>query len=556
MFFQIKQNISSNCDRINRILRGIAYNSTVQNYMMEKDIYIKSEIFRDVDNLFYNTQETMDGIIDLVLISNSGKDYFLGGENNDIRKTIKSFPETLTNYYSKEMEFKFQDQNRKCFIVVTDVFSINTNKMYGQKIGMAAIIVDAKVLGVETNKKSKDVVNNIYLLDRGNNMYSGNKPSNINENQDEFNAYAGLEPGRYTKKINSIKYIIDKDDIPEIEGKIISIIPEKELFSDLNLMQRITAFMFLVALVLLMIPFIVIRNNILNPLKKFMMFISKIKSGDLKGLKERINLEGYEEMKIMVGEFNSLLDEIDHLTFRLVNTSTRLYEAELEKKQSELDYLKSQINPHFLYNTLETMTGCAAEEEAPRTMSMARALGRVFRYSIKGADIVTVNEELEIIKSYVQIQQIRFNDRFDVKYNFTKDILQYCIPKMILQPLVENAVFHGLETKRGKGLLCISGNIDERNNLNLLISDDGVGMDDDTLQRIRERLAKSGHNIRNKPENTSNIGIINVNNRIKLIYGDEYGIEINSMQGQGTEVLLMLPAGKEANSLSAVNQIV
>ena len=241
------------------------------------------------------------------------------------------------------------------------------------------------------------------------------------------------------------------------------------------------------------------------------------------------------------------MDEIDNLTFRLLNTSTRLYETELGKKQSELDYLKSQINPHFLYNTFESMKGCAIEEGAPKTMSMAKALGQIFRYSIKGADIVTVMEELKIIKSYVHIQQIRFGERLQVNYNFTEEVLECKMPKMILQPLVENAIFHGLEPKFGTGRLQISGKIDEQGDLFIWIGDDGMGMKAETLEDIRKQMAQASEIRGARIDEKSGIGFVNVNNRIKLIYGYEYALEINSVLNVGTEVTLKIPAGRDIN---------
>lgn len=152
--------------------------------------------------------------------------------------------------------------------------------------------------------------------------------------------------------------------------------------------------------------------------------MNEIKLGKPKSLQKRINLQGYAEIIVMANEFNEMLDEVDELTHRLLESNTRLYEAELVKKQSELAYLQSQINPHFLYNTLESIKGIAADEGVDKIYNMTKALALVFRYSIKGTDMVPLREELTIIKSFIFIQKIRFGNRFEVKYRFPEAILE------------------------------------------------------------------------------------------------------------------------------------
>ena len=548
IMFQIKKNISNNCDIIDRLLTSMAYNRIVQSYTFENDITKKSLLYKDVNNFFINLSSMNEGIIDFVILDNYyQRVYYLKGENVVTNEIIKSLAIGNTNYYTDVKEIEYKEQERKCFVIACNMYSILNDNITGEKLGTAAIVLDADVLSLDINKDMKESATKFYLLDRNNKIYSLSQPLISDSSIEIIIDYADFSPGRYVTKVEGRKYVINKEDLPEIKGKIISVVPEDKLLYDIAWARKLTVTLFILALALLSFPFMLIINNIMSPLSKLMKFFSVVKAGNLKGLKQRISVEGYKEMVVMVREFNSLLDEIDNLTKRLVTTTTRLYEVDLEKKKSELAYLKSQINPHFLYNTLEVMKGSAVDEGALKTMGMVKALAQIFRYSVKGADVVSLREEVEIIKYYLQIQQVRFNGRFQINYTFTDEALKCNIPKMILQPLVENAIFHGLETKRGEGNLWIDGRIDECTDLCISIKDDGVGANTETINQIQTMLMEEQDgNISSDDINTS-IGIINVNNRIRLIYGIRYGIKFKSTLGQGTEVVIRIPAGRNIN---------
>ena len=394
------------------------------------------------------------------------------------------------------------------------------------------IVLDANALLGSSNKVMRPSGGKIYMVDRNGNVFFTNDDS--------------VKPGSAYSDILSLEkersYIVQKGAIPDIGGEIIYKLPQSELLSGIEDIRKQSFMIFIISLLLLAIPFFLVINNILQPLKKLMRLMNEIKLGKPKSLQKRINLQGYAEIIVMANEFNEMMDEIDDLTHRLLESNTRLYEAELVKKQSELAYLQSQINPHFLYNTLESINGIAAEEGGDKIFNITKALALVFRYSIKGTDMVPLREELTIIKSFIYIQKIRFGNRFEVKYHFPEEILECKVPKMILQPIVENAIFHGIEPRIGEGLLQLKGEI-SGNMILLSIKDNGMGMEAEKLRLIKESLsAQQGFTGKNN-DRTVNIGMANVNNRIKLNYGNEYGIMIKSEPGIGTEVVIMIPFG-------------
>lgn len=220
------------------------------------------------------------------------------------------------------------------------------------------------------------------------------------------------------------------------------------------------------------------------------------------------------------------------------------------QKQSEYLALQNQINPHFLYNTLEGIRGEALMAGMDSIAEMTEALATFFQYTISQMDhLVTLEDELANVENYFIIQQFRFGNRLNLKielseYDEDNDVMRYRLPKLTLQPLVENAIFHGIERKIGAGTVTIRIQPDA-SHLNITVSDDGVGIDGETLQRMNEKFHKMSFEDEKETYqyqgSGSGIAINNVNNRIKLLFGEEYGIHIYSLVGTGTDVEITLP---------------
>lgn len=216
----------------------------------------------------------------------------------------------------------------------------------------------------------------------------------------------------------------------------------------------------------------------------------------------------------------------------------------LNKRQAQYLALQNQINPHFLYNTLESIRSEAMEAGITNVMNMTEALGEFFRYTIsKVENMVTLEEELENVRTYFYIQQYRFEDRLNLSIEMEEDtesLYSALLPKLTLQPVVENSIIHGIERKLGKGTVriqvCRTG---ER--LLLRISDDGVGMPQETLDEINRKLNRPVFESVQMSEENDGIALVNVNNRIHLICGEEYGLILYSTEGVGTDVDISLP---------------
>ena len=243
---------------------------------------------------------------------------------------------------------------------------------------------------------------------------------------------------------------------------------------------------------------------------------------------------------------NSLADTITSILDELIHSMEREHSEIVLRQQSAYAELQSQINPHFLYNTLESIRGQAVIDDNYVIANMTEALAKYFRYNIgKDNDEVTLKQELENVKNYIYIQQYRFKDKFDFhlyNHNVDEEYLSCIIPKMTLQPIVENAIYHGMENKVEKGNINIHIEL-TKERLIILVEDDGGGMDEITLKKLTQKLLHSEGilSMENQEMGHNGIAMENVNNRLKLLYGKDYGIRVSSTIDFGTEVELTIP---------------
>lgn len=263
---------------------------------------------------------------------------------------------------------------------------------------------------------------------------------------------------------------------------------------------------------------------------------------------EEILEEGYipgRDFTYMI-KSHALSSRFEQVIMMLRELIEKEYNETILRKQAELNALQGQINPHFLYNTLDTIRGQALWEGMDSIADMTQALAKCLRYCINiNNDMVTLAEEFENVENYIKIQKTRFSEKLqfeiDIDEQMDKDIMNYKVPKLTIQPIVENAVYHGLEKKKEKGKVTIKAfATDTRLSINII--DDGMGIPIERLKTINKNLYLGQASVSSKKSNKKqSIGLYIVNQRIKLYYGDEFGLRIQSVEGKKTNVEIIVP---------------
>jgi two-component system sensor histidine kinase YesM len=284
----------------------------------------------------------------------------------------------------------------------------------------------------------------------------------------------------------------------------------------------------------------IISESIYIPIKKLHNVTTTITQNDLRALVTRHNANEITELgmsfNIMIGRIKEMLDN-------------KVKEQETLKK-AEFRALQAQINPHFLYNTLDTIIWMAEARKNDQVVEIVRALSNFFRISLsKGQDWITVREEIERTRSYLTIQKMRYQDILDYKIEVDPQVLDGATLKLILQPLVENAIYHGIKNKRQGGVVTVRAYQKDKDKLLFEVEDDGIGFTRYKLDKIQHKLNgdSAGLDLDKLNVEERGFGLENVNKRIKLYYGQEYGLSIQSQYQVGTQVTLAIPL--ETNSL-------
>lgn len=281
---------------------------------------------------------------------------------------------------------------------------------------------------------------------------------------------------------------------------------------------------FVIIIVVAMMAAKMLADQISRPIT----MLSNVMSSSVDG-----KVELFTQPNLWDDEVGELIDDYNRMGERLNDTIQRVYIYQLNQKQAELRMLQYQINPHFLYNALSTMSSIARLEEVDYIPEIADSLSNMFRYSIKGKEFVSIDDELKQVDNYLNIMRIRFPEHYIVEYDIKDELRQYGMLKLVIQPLVENAMHHGFVKKRKKDYLKISVCESGMDDIIISIYDDGIGIAEDELQQLNEKLFRMSPDLVVANPN-GGLGLSNVNARLKNYYGDDYQLHVESKQGEYT----------------------
>ncbi|GFZ75632.1 histidine kinase [Paenibacillus marchantiophytorum] len=349
------------------------------------------------------------------------------------------------------------------------------------------------------------------------------------------------------KTISSIIENKNKEYVDSSEGKpefivtspsmstgwnIVGVVPLQEIVEEANSIRQLIIISVMLSIIFAITLHFFVSNRLTRPVRILKNKMQLAASGFLEA---KVVLAGTDEISDLGNSFNIMLGKIRMLLDQSIN-------EQQEIKKSELRALQAQINPHFLYNTLDSILWLAQSEKKEQVVQMVMALSKLFRISLsKGKDSITFEKEIEHLQSYLTIQQMRYRDILDYEIAIDSSLYSLLILKMTLQPIVENALYHGLKNKRGKGLIRITARIEDEDNFLIVIEDNGKGISEDRLGQLRKDLLEPHTPKETGNEVSGGFGLHNVHRRICLYYGESYGVQVDSIESEGTIVSIRIP---------------
>jgi two-component system, sensor histidine kinase YesM len=459
-----------------------------------------------------------------------------GGGNNFMQIQESSIYKKTLELNGASYWFPLTDEN--------NVFIQNNTN---EKIGMTRMIrnvTNGSMIGFIFVGINEDTIRNLYLknlydlnhgivilddngsvlLNAGKNFYNNKTPGLSSSATKQM-----ANPGSMIVNDNGEELLISYSGMNENGWHILYAVPLASLTKELISIKVFVVVLILLCL-LLSIPFMMLLTSFITaPINTLLLSMKRFQNGHFN---ERVDIKYRDEIGELSRGYNSMVTNIKTLV-------DEVYVLQLKEKEAELKALQSQINPHFLYNMLDTIFWEAEAAGQNQISEMIINLSRLFRLSLnRGKSFTNVKKEKELIELYLSLQKMRFKDLLDYQVEIPNEIEGYVILKLILQPFIENALVHGVERKRGGGYLSVTGEIIGES-LRFIIEDNGPGIDEATIKKILESEAES--DVNTTPD-TAGYAIQNVNARLKLYYKDGYRLNYFSEPGKGTRVEIIIPA--------------
>ena len=531
---QMNQNIDSYIDYMENIAYLISSNEDVQDYLFDEKI--DNEGRYRILNQLQTILDSRSDIRNVGIISKNGRMLINDGSksvNQDLDLNTQEWYATALEkpngpiLTSSHVQHIISGERPW---VITLSRGIRDRSGSGEKEGVFFIDLNYSAISELCDQSTVGTKGYAFILDaKGNIVYHPQQQQLYNELQTE-----------------NISLIMDTDEDTVLtgtgnDGKLYSISRSektgwtvvdctnvKELLSKSRQAQSVYV---LTAIILVIVALLFSRfmaRSITLPIQKLRDSMKKVQEGDFSVSDVVVDSKN---------EIGSLTKSFDVMTHRIHELMEQNVHEQEEKRKSELKALQSQINPHFLYNTLDSIIWMAEGKKNEEVVLMTASLARLLRQSISNEDeVVPIANEVEYARGYLTIQKMRYKDKLEFQIEVDSSILYIPLIKLVLQPIIENAIYHGLKYKESKGLLIIKGFMKDGNAV-LQVIDDGVGMDEETLAHIYDKHKVNYH--------SNGVGVYNVQKRLKLYYGEDYGITYTSELGKGTTATITIPGRQE-----------
>ena len=537
---QMNQNIDSYIDYMENIAYLISSNEDVQDYLFSDEI--DSEGRYRILKQFETILDSRSDIRNVGIISKSGRMLINNGSksvNHDLNLNTQEWytqalnsPEgpTLTSSHVQHIISGERPW------VITLSRGIRDRSGSGEKEGVFFIDLNYSAISGLCDQSTVGTKGYAFILDaKGNIVYHPQQQQLYNELQTE-NISLIMDTDEDTVLTgtgnNGKLYSISRSD--KTGWTVVDCTNVRELLSKSRQAQSIYV---LTAVVLVIVALLFSRfmaRSITLPIQKLRDSMKKVQEGD------------FSVSDVVVdsrNEIGSLTKSFDVMTHRIQELMEQNVHEQEQKRKSELKALQSQINPHFLYNTLDSIIWMAEGKKNEEVVLMTASLARLLRQSISNEDeTVLIGQEIQYVKSYLTIQKMRYKDKLEFEIHVDPSIMNTHIVKLTLQPIVENAIYHGLKYKETKGILRVTG-YQRGQEAVLEVSDDGVGMDEETLKHIFEK-----HKVNYR---SNGVGVYNVQRRLSMYYGKDYGLRYKSEKGKGTTVTVVIPMEQEEHDEEA-----
>ena len=531
---QMNQNIDSYIDYMENIAYLISSNEDVQDYFFDETV--DNEGRYRILNQFRTILDSRSDIRNVGIISKNGRMLI-----NDGSKSVNQDLDLNTQeWYSKALKSPngpiLTSSHVQHIIsgerpwVITLSRGIRDRSGSGEKEGVFFIDLNYSAISELCDQSTVGTKGYAFILDaKGNIVYHPQQQQLYNELQTE-NISLIMDADKDTVLTdtgnNGKLYSISRSD--KTGWTVVDCTNVRELLSKSRQAQSVYV---LTAIVLVIVALLFSRfmaRSITLPIQKLRDSMKKVQEGD------------FSVSDVVVdsrNEIGSLTKSFDVMTHRIQELMEQNVHEQEEKRKSELKALQSQINPHFLYNTLDSIIWMAEGKRNEEVVLMTASLARLLRQSISNEDeVVPIANEVEYARGYLTIQKMRYKDKLEFQIDVDPSILYIPLIKLVLQPIIENAIYHGLKYKESKGLLIVKGFMKDGNAV-LQVIDDGVGMDEETLAHIYDKHKVNYH--------SNGVGVYNVQKRLKLYYGDDYGITYESEKGKGTTATITIPGRQE-----------
>ena len=547
------------------VLSIMFYSNTLKN-IREEITLENSYMFDNSVNIIDRTLMEVDALSSSLASNESTQLYTINNVSTDSFKTISRLAKTLPiiyryidsiYIYSEPTDTVIMDNNSiplsdlsdtdwiSAYHAVTSpkgtIIPRSKNNVYPQLITIIKpiYVADEKKGAIIMNINAQSIYNSMlyqqykdgrlfFLVNADNKIIISSELSYFNTYPDDIGLNTltiESNPKNSVYEINDKNYVVLSGDSTISDYKYISAYPLELYEHKLSTMKLQIIGILLLLMIIIFILAYVASVRSYSPLNEIISFLDNSQPPA-----DSIEEEDKNELMYII---NSIQTHI--------NDKTKMAEILEERmkllRKSQYDMLQTQINPHFLYNTLETINWMAynmSNSENPVSKSLIN-LASFFRNTLTSGYFVSIENEIKYTKEYVNILALRYGDLFDIEWDIDESILSYTIIKICLQPIIENAVYHGIKQKNDKGLIKIKGLCDD-NNIILIVSDDGVGIEKDALDELNKTLSETSFT-----NEKSHIGLSNVNQRIKIIFGDSYGIHVESTVGVGTDVYVTIP---------------